>query len=75
MWLSIARTAHEIGLRSNATMLFGHVETLEERVDHLMRLRETQDKTHGFSDFHPARISSGEYRRSRTSPSRPAWTR
>ena len=59
MWLSIARTAHEIGLRSNATMLFGHVETLEERVDHLMRLRETQDKTHGFQtfiplEFHPA---------------------
>jgi aminodeoxyfutalosine synthase len=59
MWLSIARTAHEIGLRSNATMLFGHVETLEERVDHLMRLRETQDQTHGFQtfiplEFHPA---------------------
>ena len=59
MWLSIARTAHEIGLRSNATMLFGHVETLEERVDHLIRLRESQDKTHGFVafiplEFHPA---------------------
>jgi aminodeoxyfutalosine synthase len=59
MWLSIARTAHELGLRSNATMLFGHVETLEERVDHLVRLRETQDKTHGFVafiplEFHPA---------------------
>jgi aminodeoxyfutalosine synthase len=59
MWLQIARTAHEIGLRSNATMLFGHVETLEERVDHLVRLRETQDKTRGFVafiplEFHPA---------------------
>jgi aminodeoxyfutalosine synthase len=59
MWLSIARQAHEVGLRSNATMLFGHVETLEERVDHLVRLRETQDKTHGFVafiplEFHPA---------------------
>ncbi len=59
MWLSIARTAHEIGLRSNATMLFGHVETLEERVDHLVRLRDTQDKTRGFVafiplEFHPA---------------------
>ncbi|HXX72003.1 MAG TPA: aminofutalosine synthase MqnE [Candidatus Acidoferrum sp.] len=59
MWLQIARTAHEIGLRSNATMLFGHVETLEERVDHLVRLRETQDRTHGFVafiplEFHPA---------------------
>jgi aminodeoxyfutalosine synthase len=59
MWLQIARTAHEIGLRSNATMLFGHVETLEERVDHLVRLRESQDRTHGFVtfiplEFHPA---------------------
>jgi len=59
MWLQIARTAHEIGLHSNATMLYGHVETLEERVDHLMLLRETQDKTHGFVafiplEFHPA---------------------
>jgi aminodeoxyfutalosine synthase len=52
-WLSIARTAHEIGLRSNATMLFGHVETLEERVDHLVRLRESQDRTHGFVAFIP----------------------
>ena len=59
MWISIARQAHEIGLRSNATMLFGHVETLEERVDHLVRLREAQDKSKGFVtfiplEFHPA---------------------
>ncbi len=59
MWLSIARQAHEIGLHSNATMLFGHVETLEERVDHLLRLREAQDKSKGFVtfiplEFHPA---------------------
>jgi aminodeoxyfutalosine synthase len=53
MWLSIARTAHELGLPSNATMLFGHVETLEERVDHLVRLREMQDRTHGFVAFIP----------------------
>jgi aminodeoxyfutalosine synthase len=53
MWLQIARTAHEIGLRSNATMLYGHIETAEERVDHLIRLRETQDKTHGFVAFIP----------------------
>jgi aminodeoxyfutalosine synthase len=53
MWLQIARTAHEIGLRSNATMLYGHVETIEERVDHLLRLRETQDVTHGFVAFIP----------------------
>ena len=53
MWLSIASSAHKIGLRSNATMLYGHVETLEERVDHLVQLRETQDKTNGFVAFIP----------------------
>jgi aminodeoxyfutalosine synthase len=59
MWLQIARTAHEIGLRSNATMLFGHVETLEERVDHLVRLRESQDRTHGFVTFIPLEFHPG----------------
>jgi aminodeoxyfutalosine synthase len=53
MWLQIARTAHELGMRSNATMLYGHVETHEERVDHLLRLRELQDQTHGFQTFIP----------------------
>jgi aminodeoxyfutalosine synthase len=53
MWLSIARQAHEIGLRSNATMLYGHVETAEERVDHLTKLRELQDQTRGFVTFIP----------------------
>jgi aminodeoxyfutalosine synthase len=53
MWLSIARTAHEVGLPSNATMLYGHVESEEERVDHLVRLRELQDITHGFVAFIP----------------------
>ncbi|HEY2459221.1 MAG TPA: aminofutalosine synthase MqnE [Candidatus Acidoferrum sp.] len=52
-WLSIARQAHEVGLRSNATMLYGHVETDEERVDHLIKLRELQDQTHGFVTFIP----------------------
>jgi aminodeoxyfutalosine synthase len=53
MWLSIARKAHEAGLRTNATMLYGHVETEEERVDHLMKLRELQDETGGFVTFIP----------------------
>jgi aminodeoxyfutalosine synthase len=53
MWLQIARTAHEIGLRSNATMLYGHIETPEERVDHLLQLRGLQDQTHGFVTFIP----------------------
>ena len=53
MWLSTARKTHEAGLRSNATMLYGHVETEEERVDHLLKLRELQDETHGFVAFIP----------------------
>src|SRR5487761_2691612 len=52
-WLNIARIAHEIGLRSTATMLYGHVETEEERVDHMLKLRELQDETHGFTAFIP----------------------
>ena len=50
-WLEVARTAHRLGLRSNASMLYGHIETLEERVDHLLRLRELQDETGGFQTF------------------------
>jgi len=53
MWLSIAKKAHRMGLPTNATMLYGHVETTEERVDHLVRLREAQDETHGFVTFIP----------------------
>ncbi len=53
MWLSIARTAHRVGLRSNATMLYGHIENDEERVDHLLALRALQDETRGFVAFIP----------------------
>src|SRR5580693_1789487 len=53
MWLQIASTAHEIGLRSNATMLYGHVESEEERVEHMLLLRELQDDSHGFQTFIP----------------------
>jgi len=52
-WLSVAECAHRIGLRSNATMLYGHVETDEERVEHLIRLRESQDRTGGYLAFIP----------------------
>ncbi len=52
-WLEVTRVAHEHGLRSNATLLYGHVETLEERVEHLCRLRELQDETGGFLCFIP----------------------
>jgi len=53
LWLQIARTAHELGLHSNATMLYGHIETEEERVDHLLQLRALQDETRGFVCFIP----------------------
>jgi aminodeoxyfutalosine synthase len=52
-WLETARLAHKMGLRSNATMLYGHVENDEDRVDHLMRLRDLQDETGGFQTFIP----------------------
>ncbi len=52
-WLETARTAHQLGLRSNATMLYGHVENDEDRVDHLLRLRALQDETGGFQTFIP----------------------
>lgn len=52
-WLQIARTVHEAGLKSNCTMLHGHIETIEERVDHLDRLRRLQDETHGFQTYIP----------------------
>src|SRR5947207_562939 len=52
-WLEVAKMVHKMGIRSNATMLYGHIETLEERVDHLVRLRELQDETGGFNCFIP----------------------
>ena len=52
-WIETARAAHKLGLKSNATMLYGHVETPEDRVDHLIRLRELQDDTSGFQTFIP----------------------
>jgi aminodeoxyfutalosine synthase len=52
-WLDVHRTAHQLGLRSNCTILYGHIETVEERVDHLLRLRALQDETGGFQTFIP----------------------
>jgi aminodeoxyfutalosine synthase len=52
-WFRIHREAHELGLRSNATMLYGHIEEPRHRIDHLCRLRELQDKTGGFQTFIP----------------------
>lgn len=52
-WLEIIKTAHSLGIKTNATMLYGHVESYEDRVDHLLRLRELQDETGGFIAFIP----------------------
>src|SRR5277367_5829378 len=52
-WLETAKMAHQLGLKSNATMLYGHVENDEDRVDHLMKLRALQDETGGFQTFIP----------------------
>jgi aminodeoxyfutalosine synthase len=52
-WIDIHRTAHELGLRTNATMLYGHIENAYHRIDHLVRLRELQDETGGFQTFIP----------------------
>ena len=50
-WLEVMRIGHSLGLRSSATMMFGHVETLDDRLEHLQRLRDTQDETGGFTAF------------------------
>ena len=52
-WLELAGKVHKAGLKTNATMLYGHIETTQDRVDHLVRLREQQDKTGGFQCFIP----------------------
>ncbi len=52
-WLEVHRIAHRLGLRSNCTMLYGHIETAEERVQHLLRLRALQEETGGFQTFIP----------------------
>jgi len=52
-WLEVHRTAHQLGLRSNCTMLYGHIESDEDRIDHLLRLRALQDETGGFQTFIP----------------------
>jgi aminodeoxyfutalosine synthase len=55
-WLKIHETAHNLGMHSNATMLYGHIEKYEDRIDHMRRLRELQDKTKGFNTFIPLKF-------------------
>jgi len=59
-WLEIHETAHKLGMPSNATMLYGHVEKYEHRIDHMNRLRNLQDKTNGFNTFIPLKFRNKE---------------
>jgi len=64
-WLDVMRTAHRLGLRTNASMMYGHIETIEERVEHLIKLRDLQDETGGFVammlfPFHPENTELGK---------------
>ncbi len=64
-WLNVMRTAHTLGLRTNASMMYGHVETIEERIEHLLTLRDLQDETGGFVammlfPFHPDNTELGK---------------
>ncbi len=59
-WLEMHRTAHKLGMPSNATMLYGHVEKYEHRVDHMNRLRDLQDETGGFNTFIPLKFRNGD---------------
>ena len=52
-WIAVMEEAHHLGLRTTATMMFGHIETIEERLEHLLRLRDLQDRTQGFTAFIP----------------------
>jgi len=59
-WLHIHQTAHQLGMHSNATMLYGHIEKYEHRIDHMSRLRHLQDKTGGFNCFIPLKFRNGD---------------
>src|SRR3989338_6508911 len=58
-WLEIHKIAHRMGIPTNATLLYGHMETHEERVDHMLKLRALQDETHGFMSFIPLAYQPG----------------
>ncbi len=60
VWLNVHKTAHRMGIPTNATMLYGHIETIEERLIHLIKLREAQDETGGFLTFIPLTFQPGE---------------
>ncbi len=59
-WFDVHRTAHRLGIQSNVTMLYGHIETMEERVEHMLRVRECQGETNGFLSFIPLAFQPGD---------------
>ncbi len=67
-WLAVMEEAHKLGYRTTATMMFGHIETDEEIIEHLLRLRELQDRTGGFTSFIPWSFKSGSSPLSREVP-------
>ncbi len=74
-WLSIHRAAHELGLRSNATMLYGHIEKPDHRIDHLMPAARAAGRDRRLPDVHPAGVSSRQHRPGPHRQSRAAsWT-
>ena len=72
-WLELAGKVHKAGLKTNATMLYGHLETIEDRVDHLIKLREQQEKNRWFSMFYSTRLLSAGNRSFKSS--RSGWNR
>lgn len=66
IWLKIHETAHKLGMHSNATMLYGHIENYTHRIDHMERLRQLQDRTGGFNTFIPLKFRNGDNEMSST---------
>ncbi len=66
VWLKIHETAHNLGMHSNATMLYGHIENYSHRIDHMERLRQLQDRTGGFNTFIPLKFRNGDNEMSST---------
>lgn len=73
-WLQVMAEAHELGIPSNATMLYGHIETAAETIDHMLRLRELQDRTGGFMSFIPLAFHPLNTELARTGRTRPGGT-
>jgi aminodeoxyfutalosine synthase len=66
IWLKIHETAHKLGMHSNATMLYGHIENYSHRIEHMERLRQLQDRTGGFNTFIPLKFRNGDNEMSAT---------